>query len=123
MERPDVGVEGLTAYAAEADEDWAAERARIITQDTDLAGVGKTDHFCAQAGCDECLLNTEIQMARNRTAAALESAYRALDYSQVPGNKPPTNEELRLIRDDIASRPPDDLQARQLAWLDARIGA
>lgn len=58
----------------------------------------------------------------------LERAYRALDYSRVPGNRLPSPEQLRLIRDDIASREPRDesdaeLIARQLAWLDKKIGA
>lgn len=56
----------------------------------------------------------------------LDRAWRALDYSQVPGNAQPTLAQLRLIRDDIAAREPRDqrdadLAARQLAWLDSRI--
>lgn len=62
----------------------------------------------------------------DRTARELEAAYRALDYSQVPGNKMPTQEQLRLIRNDIATTAPRDKrdaesQLSQLAWLDERI--
>ena len=58
----------------------------------------------------------------------LEAAWRALDYSQVPGNKPPSLDDLQLIRADVASRTPRDsrdadLIRRQLAWLDAKIAA
>jgi hypothetical protein len=65
-------------------------------------------------------------MREETTRRALESAYRALDYSQVQGNRPPTTDELRLIRDDIAAREPRDqreadLISRQLAWIDQKL--
>jgi hypothetical protein len=72
----------------------------------------------------------EVERARQEMGPRrLEAAWRALDYWQVPGNAPPSEEDFTLIREELARRlehPYDaedrQLLSRQLAWVIARIG-
>jgi hypothetical protein len=60
------------------------------------------------------------------TRLQLESAYRALDYSRVPGNRMPSNDEFALIRADYrAYEPRDDAdeqrKTKMIEWIDAQL--